>query len=176
MAVPGAAITQLVPVDELAPGGAAAIRNQVTQALLAQAASEQRMPVERLVARDIRPGSDLDYGSETWEELTGATTGAYESMSTGTLADQRYVAFFGVQDDSPVRTCSLLKFNIGGGDRAIWNLQNLGKERVGYSPSAIVIPPNGPYTISRYVTVANLGAYITLKGVVVEPRGKVVSP
>ncbi len=176
MAVPGAAIVMLIPRDELSPGGAATIRTQVVEALLAQASAELRIPRERLVARDIDPDTDLDYGSSTWRELTGATISAYETMSTGTMADQRYIGIYGVKDSSPIRTVSLLKLNIGGGDRVIWDLQNLDDDGIGFSPSAVIIPPNAPYTISRYVIATNLVADILLKGVVIEPRGKTVSP
>ena len=177
MAAPGAALIELVPKDELSPGGAATIRTQVANALIAQAANELRIPAERLVVRDIRPLGDLDYTYETWRERTGSTVEAYETMTTGTMADQRYVAIYGVKDDSPGRGCvSLIRLNIGGGDRAIWNLENLNGDGVGYSPSAVVIPPNAPYTISRWVVIAAQLAHIILKGVVVEPRGKLVSP
>lgn len=177
MATPGAALIELVPRKELAPGGAATIRTQVINAVLAQASIELRMPIEKLVVRDLRPLADLDYTYETWRERTGSTVEAYETMSTGTMLDQRYVAIYGVRDASAGRGCvSLLKLNVGGGDRAIWNLENLDEEGIGYCPSAIVIPPNAPYTLSRWVVVAGQSAQIILKGVVVEPRGKVVSP
>ena len=176
MPAPGAALVMLIPRDELAPGGAATIRTQVVEAILNQAANELRIPKERLVARDIDPDTDLDYGSSQWRELTSATVGAYETMSTGTMADQRYVALYGVKDSSPVRCVSLLRLDIGGAYRAIWNLQNLDDDGIGFSPSAVVIPPNAPFTISRYVIVGNVAAEILLKGVVIEPRGKTVSP
>lgn len=179
MPVEGASLTQLIPLNEMAPGAAGTIRNQVIEALLAQAENELRIPRARLVVRDIRPRADLDYTPESWAEVTGSTIAAYETMSTGTMADQRYVAIFGVRDDSPMKAVSLIRFNIGGSDRAIWNLEYLGEEdesKVGFSPSAIVITPNAPYTLSRWVLYASVGAHIILKGVVVEPRGKVISP
>jgi len=173
-----AALSQLVPLSELDPNGAASIRNAAIKQVLAEAAKALNYPEDRLVVRDIRPDIDLDYGTEDWGEKTGATAGAYETMSTGTNVDQRWMCFYGVQVHADHLSCSMLKFNIGGSDRAIWALQPLKLEDgfAGYSPAVMVIPPNAPYTISRYVVYANSGAPIVLKGFCVEPRGKVVSP
>ena len=170
--------TQLIPASELAEGQAAAIRNEVIRNVLRTAVAQLKLPEDKLVVRDIRPLADLDYTYEDWRETTGAAANTYETMSTGTLADQRWIAIYGVKMDADSPSCSMLKFNVGGGDRAIWQLQALGAkdDYVGISPNAVVIPPNAPYTISRYVRSISQTANIVLKGVVVEPRGKVISP
>jgi len=171
--------TQLIPLAELSAGEAAAIRNQAIQAVVARASQELGKPIDQMVVRDIRPASDLDFATEDWFEVTGATGDTYETMSTGNMATERYVGFYGVKDDG-VPSCTLLRFNIGGGDRVIWNLQPLtlyeGNERVGYCPAVVVIPQNAPYTISRYVRMVTSPSHIILKGFVVESRGRVVSP
>ena len=172
-----ATLTQLVPLSELAPGEASSIRNQFIKRLVQIAALETKLSPDRLVVRDIRPKDDLDYTYQTWVETTGATESAYETMSTGTNVSDRWIGFFGVKVslDPPV---SLIKFNIGGGDRAIWSLDSLNPEddMVGFSPAGVVIPPRAPYTISRYVVMATQQVTVVLKGVIVEVRGKVISP
>ena len=174
----GASVIQLIPKSELAPGQAAAVRNEIIGQVLQRAANELKMTIDKLVVRDIRPKSDLDYTYEDWRETTGATADAYETMSTGTLADQRWIVIFGVKDDVDNRSCTAIKINVGGADMAIWTLQQLGEEdnMVGISPGGVVIPPNAPYTISRFVRSASSTSNLVLKGVVIEPRGKVVSP
>jgi hypothetical protein len=183
----GTSMVQLIPVSELAPGEAATIRNSVIKGVLTRASAELPMPMDKLVVRDIRAASDILLYSkgavhstiEDWSCVTGATTGAYETMATGNNADQRWIAIFGVMTSAEL-SCTALRFNIGGSDRVIWQLQNLkpgdDDNMVGFCPSGIVIYPNSPYTISRWVMVGSAPAFILLKGVVIEPRGKVISP
>jgi len=176
-----ATLTQLVPISELAPGEVSTIRNRFIRTICELAANELRLPITSLVVRDIRPKADLDYTYEDWGETTGTTADAYETMSTGTGSgvSDKWIGFYGVMVDKDcLGNCTMLKFNIGNGDRAIWELESLKDEDngVGFSPAGVVIPPNTPYTISRYVRNASSPARILLKGVVVEPRGKTISP
>ena len=174
-----ATLTHLIPASELAQGQAGAIRNQVIEKMVAMASKEGNLAIDKLIVRDIRPAGDLDYGTEDWFENTGATTGTYETMTTGTSADGRWIGIYGIKDDSDTAgSCSMIKFNIGGADRVIWSLQSLNEDDgfVGISPAGVVIPQRTPYTISRYVIRASRAAHLVLKGVVVEARGLVVSP
>ena len=120
-------------------------------------------------------GADADV--EDWACVTGTTINAYETMATGTMGDQRWVGIYGVKINAGC-SCTALKFNIGGGDRAIWQLQHLREDDdyTGLCPSGLVIKQNDPYTISRYVRQASGPAFIVLKALVVEPRGKVITP
>ena len=203
----GAALTQLIPISELAPGAAGAIRNQVISALLALASKELTMPEEKLVVRDLRPVEDLAlYSTGTtvstindWLFTTAATTVtgfvAINNVATA-MADQRYVAIYGVKDlrmaygtkqaaaATIVAGCqavSLIKINVGGGDKAIWDLSKLQaypEQIVGITPGGVIIPQNASYTISLYKSqgTASMVTAIVLEGVVVEPRGKTTSP
>lgn len=175
------AYTQLIPISELSEGQAASIRNAVIQKLVSLANAQLAISPDKLVVRDIRALSDLDYTYEDWNEATGGTANAYETMSTGTMGDQRWVGIYGVMIATLVDEglpCTALKFNIGGADRYIWQLQSLKPldNRVGFCPSAVIIPQNTPYTISRYVRSINSTFLCVLRGVVVEPRGLVISP
>ena len=176
---------QLIPLSELALGQAGVIRNDVIRRTLLLAMTETKLAEAQLIVRDIRAKDDLalyskgsDADVEDWGCVTGTTADAYETMSTGTNVDQRWIALYGVKADGVANACSALKFEIGGGLRAIWQLQSLRPEddMVGLCPSGLIIPPNAPYTISRYVRQASASAFIVLKGVVVEPRGLVLSP
>ena len=173
--------THLIPASELAPGEVSTLRNNFIRKLATIAAGELGMGLDKIVVRDIRPKDDLDYTYQTWSESTGTTESAYETMSAGTgsaaVDRDRWIGFFGVKCD-PDPAISLIKFNIGGGDRAIWSLASLLPEdgMVGFSPAGVVIPPSMPWTISRYVTQASQTKSLVLKGVVVEQIGKTVSP
>ena len=171
--------TQLIPANELSPGGASSIRNGVMRSLLGQASKDLPMIEEKLVVRDIRPLSDLDYTIESWGEVTGATANTYETMSTGTLADRRFLAIYGVKlSKESMGSCSAIRITIGGSLKAIWVTEGLSKidDYIGFCPSGIIIPQNTIYTIERYVIMTTSPFNCILKGLIVEPRGKVVSP
>jgi len=144
---------------------------------------------------------------DIWEfTATGATAG-YSNVSTAAqMGDQRWVAFFGVRDLRKVRgihattiaildvtglgeaarapysqAVSLIRFNVGGGDRAIWDITGIQAYAapVGFTPAAVIIPQNTSYQIAYSTTKAgqfNAGIFLQLIGVVVEPRGRTISP
>ena len=47
---------------------------------------------------------------------------------------------------------------------------------MGICPSAVIIPQQTYYQIYGYIIAASTVSYVSLEGLVVEPRGKVVSP
>lgn len=137
-------------------------------------------------------------------DATTTTANAYTTVTgTATMGDQRYVALFGVRDcrrelglhattagATTARVASVtpyasvvsfIKINVGGGDRAIWDISGINaytEASVAFSPTAVIIPQNSSYNIGYYfvTTVAGLRTYLQLIGVVVEPRGKLISP
>ena len=199
------ALTQLIPTQELPPGGISFIRKRITDAMVALAARELKKNPDELVARDIRWVGDLAaYGSgttaatiEDWLFTTAATTvTGYVTVATGTMTDQRYVALFGIRDLRRTydvkqaaataaavlsQVVSLIRLNVGGADKVIWDLskcQGYPETVAGVCEQAVLIPPNTIYTISFYKSngVASVIANVVLEGVVVEPRGLLISP
>lgn len=172
--------TQLIPIQELATGQAASIRNGAIRAVVAMASRQLKISPDKLLVRPIQPKNDLDYTYASWYEVTGATSAAYETMSTGTMAADRFAGFYGVQDESSEINCTLLKFKVGNSIKAIWNLQDLYSEndgvRIGFSPSVVIVPQNITYTISRYVENVYAAASIILKGFIVERIGLILTP
>lgn len=207
--------TQLVPLDEMTPGQAGAIRNSVINALVARAAQELSKSPDDIVVRDIRPADDIAFYSggtttqtvNVWEfTATGGTAGYVNLTSAAVMADQRYVAFFGVRDlrksiglhattldiltatglgealRAPfAQVVSLIRFNVGGGDRAIWDLTNVQAypNPVGFTAAAVIIPQNTAYQLQYYFPKSpqvHANCVIQLIGVVAEPRGRTVSP
>ena len=179
-----ATLSQLVPYSELAPGQAAQIRSDIVGRLVAEVSSKLTKTQDQIIVRDIRVESDLilfskgvDAAVEDWGCVTGTTANAYETMATDTMADVRWIGIYGVKI-TEMCACTALKFNVGGADRVIWQLQGLREDDdwSGICPAGVVLPQNTPYTISRWVRQASSSAFIVLKGVVVESRGAVVSP
>jgi len=171
----------LIPFQELSTGQAAKIRNEAIIAVRRMASSALNLTEDRLLTRDIQPKDDLDYTYASWREITGSTAATYETMSTGTMGDDRYMAIYGVKDDSSYVAVTQLRITVGGSQKVIWMLENLyplydGGPRIGFSSSVITIPQNTPYTIERYVDQTQQGAHILLKGVICERIGKTISP
>ena len=196
----------LTPVQELAPGRVAAIREDVIQAAVSIAASGLGKPVDQLVVRDIRAYNDLGFGNNTdymatatstdvWGTFktsdayvtTAASSGAYYDAiaDNTTMADNRYIVLYGIRDRRISRPTtrnadvSALKFTIGVGDRCIWDVTKCEAYRdaiAGITPSAVVIPPLAPYQISCYLMAGSTEPGLQLMGVVVEPVGLTIVP
>jgi hypothetical protein len=201
-----ATVTTLSPIRELAPGQVSAIRNSVIDSVVAKASRELSLPEDKLVVREIRPYTDLGlYGVNTvldtasaadrWGSYTRsasmvnspASGGSYVSACTAskTIADDTYVVVYGVRDmrgglaTVSANAVTLIKFNIGNADRAIWDLtkaQLYYDSAVAISSAAVVMPPLAPIVISLYLHASNVEIYLQLMGFVVEPVGKVITP
>lgn len=173
---------QLIPIAELATGQAAAIRNGAISAVLQRAVPVLRVSQDKIIVRDIQPysGGDLDFTYRTWYETTGASANVYETMTSGTISDRRFIGIYGIKDSAEYASVSKIRIKVGNSIKAIWQLEGLyslnGGPRIGFSPSVVLIPPNTPYTIERFVLDASAPTQIVLKGFVVEAYGKVLSP
>lgn len=132
----------------------------------------QTMGDQRWVAlfgvRDLRRGVGVH---------TTAMGGAGGMESTSFVGD---ATAFGAVANVMGQVVSLVKVNVGGSDKVIWDLSGMEAYDVpvGFSPSAVIIPQNAAFNLYYYFksTVAGIRAYLQLIGIVVEPRGKVVSP
>ncbi|MCD6362140.1 MAG: hypothetical protein J7M38_14880 [Armatimonadetes bacterium] len=191
----------LIPYQELAPGQIGAIRNQVAKSLLSLASDKLQMPADNLIIRPLRPQSDLDWGSdattglanaavttEIWNLTTDASLSGFLPLITSastTMADNRFVAIYGIKDSRfnaasvPAQSTSLWKFDVGHSTKAIWDLSKCYAYRsnvAGFSPTAVIIPQNSYFQIYGYSIATNTASYVSLIGMVCEPRGLVVSP
>lgn len=198
----------LTPVSELAPGAIAAIRNEIIDILMARASRELNKPLEQLLSRDLRPLDDIGWATHADIGITALTEdewiftsddsanyGAFTKMISTTydeLAKDRYVAIYGVKDmrmslASPIaQALSMLKINVGGNDKVIWDLQSMQAYPNALSavcpPPGVIIPPSTAFQIYGYGGLSDDGgstdiaSYIVLEGIVVEPKGKVLSP
>jgi len=196
----------LTPTQELLPAQVSAIRNATIDAVVRKASRELGLPVDRLVVRDIRAYDDLGFGRNTDYSATAIISniwGSYQSSTTTysvsgtvgdyrdaipdstTMADNRFVGIYGVRDSRVSRAAikaqevSLIKFNIGAADRAVWDLSECEAYKnhiAGVTPSPIVIPPLAPYQISPYLIGGAVELGVQLMGFVVEPAGLTITP
>jgi hypothetical protein len=167
----------------MSPGQVAAIRNKIISSVLQQASRELHLAPEKLIVRDVLPHEDLDMylvtttdaTVEMWAFTSTNTTSGWLSVTgSKTMADQRYVALFGVRDlanfcgssanvtisatDIPnlggyAQSVSAIKINVGGADKVIWDasgIRSAGTNLTMISPTAIVIPPGVSYQIYHY--------------------------
>ena len=199
--------TQLVPMQELSQGAISAERSRVIRDLLARASRELKMAEDKLVVRDIRPYSDLYWATDDnvtdglvetaltadkWEFTTDSSLYAKflsAIVSTHrTMADQRYVAIYGLRDSRVAYAtivdilCTLWRFQVGHSYKAIWDPSKCYAYRTnvaGFCPTEIVIPQNTQYNIFGYLpttTERSKVSHVSFEGVVIEPVGKVISP
>lgn len=201
VAPPSPILTNLIPVQELAPGQIAAIKNEAIKALLAMASAQLQMSVDNLVVRDIMPYTDLKWGTDAttglaksalttdiWYLQTDDSLTGYLPLVTSastTMGDQKFCAIWGLRDargaEATVvdQTTSLWKFDIGHSIKAIWDVSKLYAYRYnsyGICPSPVIIPQNVYYQIYGYSILVNVMSWLMLDGCIVEPRGKQVSP
>ena len=199
--------TLLIPTCELPPGAISQIRNQVKDALVRIACHEMKLAPSDIVVRDLRWVEDLaGYATPlvasavndwTYTTVADATVGYKVVTPVANMATNRYVALFGARDLrmtygaqqaaattrlSLPQCVSLIKIDVGGGTRAIWDLSKIQAitigEMAGITSTAVIIPQNTSYQISYYkcIAVASTIARIVLAGMVVEPRGVVCAP
>jgi hypothetical protein len=174
---------------------------------LAIAQPELKIAMKDLVVRDLRWVEDIQAYSVgttaatvndwTFTTAASATTGYVTITGDKTCANQRFMAFYGIRDlriaygtqqaaatvlASIPQAVSLVKIDVGGGTRAVWDLSKvegtLTGEMAGVSSSAVIIPQNVLFNIYYYKSlgVNSVIARIVLMGMVVEARGLVISP
>jgi hypothetical protein len=196
---------QLIPIQELSAGQVGAIRNQVEKALKAKASTELKMSPDLLVVRDIRPYDDLKWATDNnatdglagtaltvnrWDFTTDASVVTWASCIVSTyrvMGDQRFVAIYGLRDSRmseptpPLMQCTLWKIVVGNSDKVIWDMSKCYAYKthaVGICPSAVIIPQNTQFDIYGYLPTSAGAAvsFVSVEGLLVEPRGKVISP
>ena len=183
----GVALTQMIPLRELAPGQVSAIRNQVIAHVVAKASKELGMSPGELVVRDTRPLLDLTMRAQSITTSTSERWGftATDTITPGfatvtgaaTMGDQRFVALYGVRDrglnkggsdGATAATAmwtwqmnySFVLIQVGGADKVVWDMSSLRaykRENSCFSSSAVIIPQNAGYNI-QYYRPGSLGA------------------
>lgn len=193
--------TQLIPVQELAPGELGAIRNEIVKASLNKASAKLGLPISDLVVRDIRPQSDLDWGSDAttglanvavttdiWVLTSDASLSGFLPLITSAsaiMATDRFITIYGLRDgrytDGTIaaQSTTLWKIVVGNSTKAIWDLSKCYAYKdmpCGVCPSGVFIPERTQFQIYGYSIATSTLTYVMVEGIVVEPRGLVISP
>jgi hypothetical protein len=112
------------------------------------------------------------------------------------IRDQRFSEGMHTTDMGPAPTVSIgadmsfrdllsslvtfVKINVGGADKVIWDITSMyayGRTFAAFSPTAVVIPQNSAFNLYYYYksNVPGFRSYLQFIGVVVEPRGKMIT-
>jgi len=129
--------------------------------------------------------------SDDSENYNAFKNSVSDTSLANVMSDSRWIAIFGVKDlrmclaTSIARALTFMRISVGGNDRVIWDLsviQSYPDAMAAICPSGVIIPQNTEYMIDFYGGLSddggstNVASYIMVEGIVVEPRGKVLSP
>lgn len=178
----------LEPVAVLSDAERRAIREAALDSALVAAKNGLKGSNIKLTVRDLFP-SDLGETNEQWADQTGTSANVWENsiIASETVADERFIAIYGVLDNSEIRgILAGLRFTFGRAIRAQWSLFKLASDdnriegRTAYARSPIVLTQNTPFTIEMYLsgTLVSTSQSVSLHylGYVVEKSGKVITP
>lgn len=139
--------------------------------------AKAELPAENLVVRDLQP-TDVGLAQDDWRMTTGATARTWEAstISAVTIADNRFVAIFGVADISSAQAIGGLRLESQQSLVAEWSLDSLWadeqKRAVALSP--VIALQNLSLTVRWYVKTPNAPVELVLVGAVCEKEGLVL--
>jgi len=151
-----------------------AIQAKIDEVLLDMASKELGVSVDELVVRDLMP-SDLGFTNEDWS-VTPSTANAYNDFTSTTVADNRFIAIYGVAGVD-ADNVTAIKFTSGAKTLDIWSLQEIQalQNKFKAAKRPIILRQNTQIDIDIYttstdaVTIPFLGRVCEVKGRVVEP-------
>ena len=147
--------------------------NAAVQTIRQRAMKELNLGPDQIVVRPMRP-DDVGLTAEwTWATGTSAAWATY--INAATVADNRFMAIYGVQDG--LSYASQLKVNRGGSDARIWNIQAVNNfiNNIGYFDDPVTLDQNTQVTITGWATTSGTSKLVLI-GVVAERRGIVINP
>jgi len=150
------------------------VESVVEETLLDMASRELGVPREQLVVRDADPREDFGLASSKWE-ATLTTANAFNDFVDTTIADNRFVAIYGV--NRATDNFTLVKFISGAKTLDVWNTEVVyGLENpVKIAKAPIVLRQNTPIKIQLYATSTGVARPLLLAKVA-EVKGRSVEP
>jgi len=151
-----------------------AVEASIEEMLLDIASRELGVAREQLVVRDADPKEDFGLTNSVWS-VDLATANAYNTAVDTTVADNRFIAIYGVNRASDNFT--LVKFTSGAKVLDIWNVENVyGLENpIKVVKSPIILRQNTPIKIELYASTTGAARPLFFAKVA-EVKGKVVEP
>jgi hypothetical protein len=192
----------LVPIDEMGKDAAHALKMMTIEELEAMARDDR--PNARLITRSLVP-TDLGLTNNRWTETSGASnTYTTTSISNNTIADDRYVAIWGVRLFTPMTTVDnnvslaameqqqypigQLRIIVGGARIAQWDLYPLMRVQIdlaeshayrpisGLTLSPVLIGPNMVLQVDEYNTDGTTLYTLGFEGATTELEGMTLRP
>ena len=140
-------------------------------------AAKAELPAEKLIIRDLQP-TDVGLAQDDWRMTTGATARAWEasSISAKVIADNRFVAIFGVADISDAQAIGGLKVESQQSTVAEWGLDSLwaDEQKRAIALAPVIVKQNLVLTVRWYVKFPNAPVELVLIGAVCEKEGLVL--
>jgi len=168
----------VIPASELEVPDIMSIRQQVIDALFEVAMRMTGLPKEQLVVRNALPSTDFGLANEYWVTPSLAAND-WTNYFTKELADQAFVAFFGVANLSADPIATALRFKVGSGTGTktidVVQLEELYSNTVrtdGFFKRPIIYKQKQFVNVDVYAKAAGTEPLI-LRALVVEPAGKV---
>lgn len=156
------------------------IKEQVKAKALQKAVEEKVVATEAdAVVRELLP-TDLGASENVWKQ-TLSSAGAYNTVYNVDLDDKKVVVIYGAIVPSGT-TATALRFNLGNAKVLdIWGLEKAKylQDPVMISDSPIYYKKSASIKIEAYCpsgTTTPVDDNVVLLGVVVEPKGKTISP
>lgn len=176
--------SKLTPAVFMSPAKMETIRESALMTAVARAKSGK--PQDAFDARALLP-SDLGETNELWGHITGSSGNVWENslINNQQIADDTWVAIYGLIDTSQGPFISAIRWFIGSGMRQWWAVDDYFSDdrsllaRTAYAESPIVITPRQFLTIEYYVRGVggtNQSVQIAYLGWVVEKKGKNIQP
>ena len=191
--------TRLKSAWEVSTESKSMIRNSIAASIIKQASTELSLGTERLVCRNILP-SDLNLKRWQTPHLEPYRRTEYCS---GNMADQRFTCIYKIIQCGSKPAVNILTIQVGMVDKIKASLDELyglvplldtisqfkDKEWIlhefgdlnnirmeGWLSVGVVIPQNAQYRIFVESSIESEGDNIVLSGLIIEPRGIIISP
>jgi len=151
-----------------------AVEASVEEMLLDIASRELGVARENLVVRDSDPKTDFGLTNSVWE-ATLSTANTYTDVVDTTIADNRFVAIYGI--NRATDNFSLVKFVSGAKTLDIWNTENIYnlRNQIKVVRSPIVLRQNTPIKIQVYATTTGTARPL-FYAKTCEVKGRIVEP
>jgi len=171
-----------VPVSKITEDQYKAVVEAVKAKLLALAAKELQKPQSELVIREVMPATDLGYTNENWANTQSLTANTWVKEIGHELANDEFVAFVGVQNQTDDPQVIGIKFKVGSAGATTRDLQMIESLYTEDNFKALFKEPI-IYKANEYIyieyyaktTVAAGGEKIGLIAFIVKPYGEEIS-
>ena len=153
-----------------------AIESATVSKLLEIAVAQTGIAKTELVAREIMPKTDLELTNEEWTH-TYVAAYTYEELVNVALPKNKFIAFFGYTNESPVPKTLGARFGTPAKKVDEWQTQKVNTygNPTGFAKEPVIFIGGKTMVVELYGNAVGEDRPV-LKGPVVEPIGELISP